>query len=60
MEKNLVGYVDMTPDWAGLLPLYLTAYAEGSPVAQGAARKELERMARLADLYVAQTRRELP
>lgn len=50
--KKLVGYVDLTPTWQGLLPLYLTAFADGTPSAQSAARTELERMARLADAYV--------
>lgn len=56
-EKKLVGYVDLTPTWVGLLPLYLTAYADGSPTAQSASRSELERMAALADAYVALTKK---
>lgn len=51
--RVLVGQIDLTPTWLGLLPLFLTAYADGTPTAQSAARTELERMAGLADLYVA-------
>lgn len=53
-EKTLIGTIDCTPSWAGLLPLYLTAYTDGTHNAQSAARAELERMARLADLYLAE------
>ena len=45
--------IDLTPAWAGVLPVLLLGYAEGTPEGQRLARKELERMARLADLYVA-------
>lgn len=44
---------DLTPSWSGILPVLLMAYADGTPKAQSEARTELERMARLADLYVA-------
>ena len=41
------------PTWAGLLPLYLMAYENGAHKGRAAALSELERMAKLADLYVA-------
>jgi len=41
------------PTWEGLLPLYLMAYENGQHKGRAAALSELERMAKLADLYVA-------
>lgn len=57
---DIVESFDITPTWAGLLPLYLTAYADGTPDAQSAARTELERMSRLADAHVAAIRAPAP
>lgn len=45
--------IDMTPSWAGVLPIYLMALHDGSLEAQRGAREELTRMAGLADAYVA-------
>jgi hypothetical protein len=45
-------YVDITPTWRGLLPLYLAAHGSGSFQAIKEAESELGRMADLADLYV--------
>ncbi len=52
--KRLVGTIDLTPSWSSVLPVYLEAYANATcPEHADNARRELERMARLADLYVA-------
>lgn len=51
-EKTLIGTIDCTPSWSALLPVMLLAYTDGTPKGHAAARSELERMARLADLYV--------
>ena len=45
-------YIDMTPTWEGLLPYLLVIMRDGTFSAQQTARKELTRMAKLADLYV--------
>ena len=55
-SKIKIGTVDMSPSWVGVLPIYLAALADGSVSARAAAREELERMARLADAYVASTK----
>ncbi len=54
MEK-----LDLTPTWTGILQLLLRGYAEGSPESQSLAKKELEQMAYLADLYVSSQKREM-
>jgi hypothetical protein len=41
------------PTWAGVLPIYLMAYENGEHKGRAAAWEELQRMAKLADLYVA-------
>ena len=43
-------FIDMTPTWEGLLPLYLAAYSTGSFKGMKAAEEELTRMAKLADI----------
>lgn len=45
--------IDMTPTWAAILPALLAALIDGTAVGQGMARKELARMAEIADSYVA-------
>jgi hypothetical protein len=52
-DRKVVGYVDLTPSWTGVLPLYLAALSDGTPTAKAAAREELTRMARLADMATA-------
>jgi hypothetical protein len=47
--KNEVETIEETPTWEGLLPLFLAAAENGSKPALA----ELQRMAKLADLYVA-------
>ena len=45
--------VDITPTWAGVLPLLLAALENGTDKARQAAREELRTMAKAADLYNA-------
>lgn len=53
--RNKIGTIDITPSWVSVLPLYLNLWAEKQYLPEGAeVLKELERMAKLADLYVAQ------
>jgi len=51
--KNEVETVDATPTWEAVFPIYLMAYENGQSKGRAAALAELQRMARLADLYVA-------
>lgn len=46
--------VDVTPTWRAIVPLLIAAVEAGS----GEARKELYRMAELADRYVAIAEKE--
>jgi hypothetical protein len=48
-EKKVVGTIDMTPTWEGLLPSLIAMLQDGSPVAQQTAREELTKLARFAD-----------
>ena len=51
---------DVTPTWEGILPIYIAGIQSGSFEGIKTATKELERMARLADMHVAaQTERDL-
>jgi hypothetical protein len=50
-------YIDMTPTWEGLLPYLLTILSDGSFEGQKIARDELTRMAKLADMYVAENKK---
>jgi hypothetical protein len=52
-------YIDATPTWSAILPALLQALQSGGPRAETAAREELQRMARLADLWVSHVQ-ELP
>ncbi|NBX49869.1 hypothetical protein EBT25_07990 [bacterium] len=45
--------VDMTPTWHGILPAIILILDSGTTEARGTALMELDRMARLADKYVA-------
>ncbi len=45
-------YIDMTPSWAGVLPVFMAALTDGNATGQAAARTELHRMARAADSAV--------
>jgi len=52
-HKQTQGELNVPPTWEGLLHLYLMAYENGQHKGRAAALSELERMAKLADLYVA-------
>lgn len=52
-EAAPVRTIDMTPTWAAILPALLAAVTDGTPTGQAIARKELARMASIADSYVA-------
>jgi len=43
--------VSLTPSWAGVLPMLITAVEFGAPEGKRIARDELARMARAADLW---------
>jgi len=47
-------YIDMTPTWEAVLPIYLAAIKHGDYDGSKAAMEELTRMAKLADLYIAE------
>lgn len=51
-DKKLIGYIDATPSWANMLPLYIELLSQGTMKGRAEAMSELARMARLADLYV--------
>jgi len=51
MKNEIIETIDVTPTWADVLPVLLTAHANGGPEGQKAAYEELRRMARLADKY---------
>jgi len=46
-------FIDATPTWEGILPLYISGIESGTFAGIKNATEELYRMARLADLYVA-------
>ena len=52
-EKTLIGAIDLTPTWAGLLPTLLALYEDGNVDGKNIAFDELARMAQAADKYVA-------
>lgn len=54
-SPDTVDRMQLEPTWRGLLPLYVQAASEG----EVSAKRELQRMAEFADLYVAQTREAL-
>lgn len=45
--------IDLTPTWSAIVPMLVMGLESGSSVARQAAMTELERMAKLADAYVA-------
>lgn len=49
--------VDVTPTWAALIPLFRAVIEDGSASSQAAMWNEIERMARLLDMYVEADRR---
>lgn len=44
--------IDLTPEWAAILPMLIMILQDGSPEGQQVAKAELARMAELADRYV--------
>ena len=50
--------IDVTPTWAGLLPAMLMVLEQGNAKAKQEIKAELQRMARIADLHVAQMAEE--
>lgn len=51
---EVVGTIDITPTWAGILPVLLAAIENGTPEGRRFAISELRRMAQIADNAVAQ------
>ncbi len=51
---KFVGTIDMTPTWRAVLPIMIAAIQDGTFEGKKIAREELERMADLADAYVAE------
>jgi hypothetical protein len=58
IKGKVVGVIDCTPTWVGILPYYLTVLQDGNEKGKEIARKELKRMAEIADLYVAMQKAE--
>lgn len=50
--------IDATPTWQAILPWLIAAIQDGTEEGQRAAREELARMAKAADLYNATRRPE--
>ena len=50
---TVIRTIDVTPTWSGILQILLATYRDGSARGQQLALAELYRMAKLADLYVA-------
>lgn len=50
--------IDITPTWAGLLPLLLAAITDGTDKGGKVAREELARMAEAADRWNAHCKAE--
>jgi hypothetical protein len=46
-------FIDLTPTWSGVLPVYLVVLRDGSEEGRREAVKELQRMAQAADLWNA-------
>ena len=44
-------YIDCTPTWAALVPLFITAIRQATPQGIAAASEELQRMADAADRW---------
>lgn len=50
--KQPVATIDLTPTWEGVLSTLLLLYTEGNHQARSEALKELQRMAKIADMLV--------
>lgn len=46
--------IDITPTWSAILPVLISLIEDGSDKGRANAKEELQRMAELADAYVAQ------
>lgn len=55
-KKTLVGTIDLTPTWEGILPTILVLLENGNAKGRADAKAELVRMAKLADAYNASQR----
>lgn len=53
-------FIDVTPTWEMVAIVWIEVLKSGSPTAQEAAKHEILRMARLADLYVARMHHDNP
>lgn len=49
--------IDVTPTWASIMPLLITALQDGTPSGQDAATRELMRLAKMMDARIAQSER---
>ena len=49
-EESIKQVVDCTPTWAGLLPMLLQVLMDGNTEGKQIVRKELQRMAEVADM----------
>lgn len=53
----MANYVDVTPSWVSMVPVFRTVVENTEqPIHREAMWSEIERMAKLADLYVATSR----
>lgn len=50
-EKTVVEYIDLTPTWQAMLPVYINILENGNNEGKRVAREELARMAKAADAY---------
>jgi len=55
--KRPAGTIDLTPTWAGVLPLLLVAFTDGTDESKKMAKEELLRMAKAADAYNASVKK---
>lgn len=55
VERKPAGTIDITPTWRAVLPVYLAAHENGNFTGRKIALEELNRMAKLADEFVAQS-----
>lgn len=53
MQKNSSKTIDCTPTWFSLTPLFFEVLENGNEIAKGTIKKELQRMAKIADAYVS-------
>jgi hypothetical protein len=54
MADKPVEYIDLTPTWSEVLPIFIACLENGTEKGKTSARAELLRMAKLADAYVAE------